>query len=60
MLADALFLALKWGVFGNAIFMTVWMGFRISSGHPASWVLFDAFIVTASLFIADRYREEGV
>ena len=59
-MADALVLALKWGIFGNAIFMTIWMGLRISAGHPADWILLDALIAGASALLAGRYSEEGV
>jgi hypothetical protein len=58
---DALLLALKWGVFGNAIFMLVWLGLRTTGSSPvAGWVLLDALIIVACLLVAGRYRDEGV
>jgi hypothetical protein len=51
---------LKWAVFGNGIFMLLWMGFRITVGHPSAWVLFDAAISVASVVVAYGYHNEGV
>jgi hypothetical protein len=55
---DALWAALKWGVFGNAIFMMLWLGLRVMLHQPFSWVLLDAMIVIASLMVARRYHED--
>ena len=57
---EPLLLALKWAIFGNAIFMLVWMGYRITFHHPVAWVLFDAVLAVASVLVAERYRDSGV
>jgi hypothetical protein len=56
---DALWAALKWGVFGNAIFMLIWLGLRGTVFHNSpSWLVFDALIVVGSIMIAHRYHED--
>jgi hypothetical protein len=55
---EPILLTLKWACFGNAIFMLLWLGYRIMLHHPFAWVLLDALIVVVSLMIAWRYHED--
>jgi hypothetical protein len=57
---DRVFTILKWSALGNAIFMLLFMGFRVIFHNSMSWILVDALIVVASLIIADRYHQDGV
>jgi hypothetical protein len=55
---DVLLLAVKWACVGNAIFMLLWMGYRMAADHPPAWILLDAGIVVASIMVAWRYHEQ--
>lgn len=50
----------KWAVLINTVFMTLWMGYRITVRDPVSWVLFDAAIIVLSLAVLDQYRARGL
>lgn len=57
---DSLLVALKWAAFGNAIFMMLFLGFRVTFHHSIDWILVDALLVIGSLVIASRYHEDGI
>jgi len=55
---DSLLVAMKWACLGNAIFMLLWMGFRILTHGSFYYILVDGFIVMASVLIAERYHND--
>jgi hypothetical protein len=55
-MSEAAHLVLKFGLLGNAVFMLIWLGFRIVHHHPAGWIVLDATIVVGSVIVAELLR----